>query len=296
MAGRRLLCLGFGYVARALAPRLAARGWRVAGTIRRADAAAALEEGGVESVLWTEEGIEPGAFDGVVAVLISTPPGVNGCPALAAARDRIAARAGAVRWIGYLSSNGVYGDHGGAVIDETTAPAPTSLRAKRRLDSEREWRDFAAAFALPLVIFRLPGIYGPGRSALDAVRDGRAQRIVKQGQVFNRMHVDDIAAALAASLADPGAGALFNLADDEPAPPPDVIEYACKLLGLAPPPLVPIEDAALSDMARSFYADNKRVSNRLMKDRLRPRLSYPTYREGLAAILAGERETAGGPE
>lgn len=187
--------------------------------------------------------------------------------------------------IGYLSTNGVYGDHGGAVVDENSALLATSTRGLARIAAEAAWRDFALAHSHPLVIFRLPGIYGPGRSAFDQIREGRAQRIFKAGQVFSRMHVDDIAGAVAASLERPEAGALFNLADDEPAPPQDVIDYACRLVGVEPPPLIPIEEAQLSEMARSFYADNKRVSNALMKSALGLSLRYPTYREGLSAIL-----------
>ena len=164
-------------------------------------------------------------------------------------------------------------------------------RAKARIAAEEGWRALGAAANIPVVIFRLPGIYGPGRSAFDAIRAGRAQRIYKEGQVFSRAHVDDIAAALQSSLQNPSAGALFNIADDEPAPPQDVIAYACGLLGATPPPLVPIAEAGLSEMAASFYADNKRVSNARMKARLTPRLVYPTYREGLAAILRDEGAT-----
>ena len=159
---------------------------------------------------------------------------------------------------------------------------------RARLAAENAWRAFAEEQGPRLVIFRLPGIYGPGRSAIDQVRSGRAQRIFKAGQVFSRMHVEDIAAAVEASLNRPQAGALFNLADDEPAPPQDVVDYACRLLGVPSPPLIPIEEAALSDMARSFYADNKRVSNALMKRALGVGLLYPTYREGLRAILDSE--------
>jgi nucleoside-diphosphate-sugar epimerase len=191
-------------------------------------------------------------------------------------------------WIGYLSTNGVYGDHRGAEVDEGSPLLATSPRGRARIAAENAWRAFAGEQGHRLVIFRLPGIYGPGRSAIDQVRTGRAQRIYKEGQVFSRMHVEDIAAAVDASLHRPEAGALFNLADDEPAPPQDVIDYACRLLGVPSPPLIPIEEAQLSEMARSFYADNKRVSNALMKRALGLILLYPTYREGLSAILDSE--------
>ena len=180
---------------------------------------------------------------------------------------------------------GVYGDHDGAFVDETSDLKPTTDRARARIAAEADWAGLGVAWSLPLIIFRLPGIYGPGRSALETVRAGKARRIVKEGQVFNRMHVDDIAAALAASMENPRIHDLYNLADDEPAPPQDVIEYACTLLDVAPPPLTPLEDADLSDMAKSFYSDNKRVSNARMKEALGVTLQYPTYREGLDALF-----------
>ncbi len=287
---KRLLCLGYGYVARRLTRGLIADGWAVAGTFRSAGQAQALDAEAVEPVPWTQDGIDPAVFEDATAILVSTPPGDEICPAYAVAEAPTAAKARAIAWVGYLSSNGVYGDHGGDWVDESSPLHASTPRALNRVRAEAQWAAHCAAFALPLVIFRLPGIYGPGRSMLDSVRAGRAQRICKEGQVFSRMHVDDIAAALHASLDNPAAGELFNLADDEPAPPQDVVEFACNLLGAPPPPLVPFEDAALSEMARSFYLDSKRVSNALMKERLGVTLKYPTYREGLRAIFGSERD------
>ncbi|MBB5518034.1 SDR family oxidoreductase [Amphiplicatus metriothermophilus] len=286
MTDREIVFLGYGYTARALARRLKTARWRIAATARSAEKAAAIERAGARAIPWTGSGIDPAAFAGACAVLVSTPPGEGGCPALAAAGEALAARAGDIAWIGYLSSNGVYGDHGGAWVDEFSPLRAASRRGLRRIAAEADWAALGATWNLPVAIFRLPGIYGPGRSALDAVREGRARRIVKEGQVFNRMHVDDIAAALEASLARPEAGALFNLADDEPSPPQDVIEYACALLGVDPPPPVPFEEAELSEMGRSFYLENKRVRNDRMKQALGLKLAFPTYREGLRAILA----------
>lgn len=279
------LFLGYGYTAAALARLLRADGRALKASARTPESAAALEREGVAPVMWSSAGLARGAFDGVDSILISTPPTRRACPALAAAGESIAERVGAIRWIGYLSSNGVYGDYGGAWVDEDSALRPTTERARERIAAEAAWAAFGVEWAVPVKIFRLPGIYGPGRSALDSVREKRAKRIVKPGQVFNRMHVDDIAAALMASLEKPGAGELFNLSDDEPAPPEDVVEYACSLIGVEPPPAVAFEEAALSEMARSFYADNKRVSNRRMKEALGVVLRYPTYREGLKAIF-----------
>jgi len=285
----RLLCLGYGYVARRLGLRLMADGWAVAGTTRDPGRMEGIAGDGAEPVLWSEEGICPAALGRASAILVSAPPDDEGCPALRAFGDALASLPRSAAWIGYLSSNGVYGDHGGAWVEERSPLHAKSRRALNRIAAERQWAELADRTGTPLAVFRLPGIYGPGRSALDAVREGRAQRIVKPGQVFNRAHVDDIAAALASSIERPDAGALFNIADDEPSPPQDVVEFACALLGVEPPPAIPFGESALSEMARSFYADNKRVSNALMKARLVPRLQHPTYREGLSAVLEEER-------
>lgn len=283
----RLFIFGYGYTSAALARRLRQDGdWSIAATTRSAEKADTMSTDGVEPVIWNNA-FAGAPLTGATHILVSTPPGEEGCPALNAAA--IAAHSNDTQWIGYLSTNGVYGDHGGAWVDETSNLRGTSVRARRRIAAEEDWRRFAETHATPLVIFRLPGIYGPGRSALDTVRAGTAKRIYKAGQVFSRMHVNDIAAALAASMARPEAGDLFNLADDEPAPPQDVVEYASTLLGVEPPPLVPLDEANLSDMAKSFYADNKRVSNQCMKEVLGVRLACPTYREGLKAILDCER-------
>lgn len=285
MKNKTLFCIGYGYVAKTLATRLGAEGWRAAGTTRHDDKIPALERDGVGAHLWKPGDFNPAWLDGAEALLISTPPEDDGCPAFLQASQAIADRRKDIEWIGYLSTNGVYGDHDGAWVDETSALKPTTDRAKRRVRAEKAWLELAAQKDLPLTVFRLPGIYGPGRSVIDSVRAGIAKRIYKKGQVFSRMHVNDIASALIASMIAPGEHNLYNLADDEPAPPQDVIEYACALLGAEPPPLVPIEKADLSPMARSFYTDNKRVSNKRMKGALLPALSYPTYREGLKAVF-----------
>jgi nucleoside-diphosphate-sugar epimerase len=287
-ASRKLLSLGYGYTARVFSERLSEQGWRIAGTTQSAEKHEAMTAAGVTAHLWNGGEFAAPVFDGVDALLISTPPGPQTCPAFKAASSIIAKRAKQFQWIGYLSTNGVYGNHDGAWVDEDSELRGTSPRAQRRIEAEQQWRAFADQHDLPLIVFRLPGIYGPGRSAFDAIRAGTAKRIVKEGQVFSRMHVDDIAAALAASMNNPCAHSLYNLADDEPAPPQDVIEYACKLLNVEPPPLADFNRANLSDMAKNFYTDNKRVSNARMKDALGVRLLYPTYREGLTAILASE--------
>jgi len=288
MSDKTLFCFGCGYTARAFAALLSAEGWSIAGTTRSLEIASTLTGLGIEPVIW-EDALPEDTLDGATALLISTPPGDDGCPALTVAHDAIAARKHEIRWIGYLSTNGVYGDYDGVWVNEASDLKPTTDRARRRIKAEEAWRAFGAEHVLPVVIFRLPGIYGPGRSALDTVRTGKAKRLYKEGQVFSRAHVDDIATALRASLDNPTVGDLFNIADDEPAPPQEVVEYACTLLGVDPPPLTPIENADISDMARSFYRDNKRVSNQRMKEILKIDLIYPSYREGLTALLDEEK-------
>jgi nucleoside-diphosphate-sugar epimerase len=199
------------------------------------------------------------------------------------------ARLSGLRWVGYLSTTGVYGDRDGGWVDESSELRPTGERGRRRVVAETAWLDLWRRHGLPVHVFRLAGIYGPGRSAFDSLRQGRAQRVDKPGQVFSRIHVDDIAAVLAASMAKPNPGATYNVCDDDPAAPAEVIAHAADLLGIEPPPLVPFAEAKLSYMARSFYADNKRVRNDRIKAELGVELAYPDYRRGLADILKGER-------
>jgi len=276
----RLFCLGLGYTALALARRLRAQGWAIGGTCRETDKAEALRAGGIDAV------VDPDDAHRLIAtathLLASIPPDAGGDPALALWGPVIARHPG-LAWAGYLSTTGVYGDRDGDWIDETAPLAPTGERGRRRVQAEAAWS--ALLPDVPVHLFRLAGIYGPGRSALDTVRAGRAQRVVKPGQVFSRVHVDDIAQVLAASIAKPRPGAVYNVCDDNPAPPDEVIAYACELLGVAPPPEVPFDQAQLSDMARSFYADNKRVANGLIKAELAVQLAYPDYRAGLRALL-----------
>ncbi len=193
-----------------------------------------------------------------------------------------------LRWLGYLSTTGVYGDRGGGWVDETARLLPTGERGRRRVAAEQGWLGLWHDSGVPVHIFRLAGIYGPGRSAFDALRAGTAKRIDKPGQVFSRIHVEDLARVLVASIGQPRPGAVYNVCDDDPSPPEAVVAHAATLLGMPQPPLVPFEAAELSPMARSFYDDNKRVSNRLIKTELGVCLLYPDFRVGLAAILADE--------
>jgi nucleoside-diphosphate-sugar epimerase len=271
MAAQQLFAFGFGYVATELAHRLARDGWTSAGTVRSPTTATPLHAAGFDIHVWPGADISPppGA-----AWLISVPPDEQGCPVFRS----FGHVAPAARWVGYLSTTGVYGDLGGGWAFEETPLNPQSREAANRAAAEAQW-DTAGAR-----IFRLPGIYGPGRSQLEKVREPGARRIVKPSQVFSRAHVSDIAAALALSIASPAVGA-FNICDDEPAPADEVLAYAAELLGIDPPPAINIADANLSPAALRFYAECKRVSNARAKAALGWRPKFPTYREGLQDCL-----------
>lgn len=281
---RTLLTLGHGYSAAALARRLLPQGWRILGTHRNPAKAPDVAAQGVEPVLWERAALEE-ALAQASHLLVSAGPRDTGDPALAEIGPAIAARAPALDWAGYLSTTGVYGDHGGAWVDESTPLSPGTARGRARAEAEAAWQ---AIQGLPLHIFRLAGIYGPGRGPFEKVRQGTARRIVKPGQVFSRIHVADIAQVLEASIRQPRPGAIYNLCDDDPAPPEDVLLHAAELLDLPPPPEVAFDDAELGPMARSFYAENKRVRNDRIKDELGVTLLYPDYRAGLAALLGDE--------
>lgn len=282
-----LFCFGYGYCAQALAKRLLREGWTVSGTGRlpfnlaqmRLEGVTAREFGG-RTPLPRE------ALDGVTHLLISIPPDENGDPVLRSEAKELARRAGQFAWAGYLSTTGVYGDRGGEWVDEDSPLEPSTVRGHRRLAAERGWLALHGRHGLPVHLFRLAGIYGPGRNQLESIKDGTAKRIVKPGQVFSRIHVEDIAGVLEASIAAPSPGRAYNVCDDAPCPPQDVVAYAAKLLGREPPPEIPFEEADLSPMARSFYAESKRVSNRRIRQELGYRLIYPTYREGLGSLVA----------
>jgi nucleoside-diphosphate-sugar epimerase len=284
---RSLICLGLGYSAAHYVATFGKRFDRVIGTTRSLREAAKPPDPRVELI----------AFDGTTAsselitsvedsdaLLISAPPGETGDPVLACLAGAIAR--GRARIV-YLSTIGVYGDSGGAWVDEESVPKPGSTRSAARLAAEEAWRRFGAENGKPVAILRLAGIYGPGRNALVTLVEGTARRIVKPGQVFNRIHVTDIAQAIDACFAQAASG-VFNLADDEPAPPQDVIAFAAELLGKAPPPEIPFDEArpAMSAMAQSFYGENRRMRNVKLKQTLGVRLAYPTYREGLRALFA----------
>ena len=287
---KRLYIFGLGYAGLAIARAAMAKGYAVAGTVRSDDKAAPLKAEGITVELFGGDSTALNSASHILCTI--APDGDDGDPALSHCEATDPPKPA---WIGYLSTTGVYGDAGGGWVDETTPPAPTLPRSVRRLDAERAWQSLGTHWDAPVHLFRLPAIYGPSydgraRSALDQVRAGTARRIDRPGQVFSRIHVEDIAAAVVASMARPAPlpGRVYNVADAEPAPQADVIAYACELLGLPVPPLLSWDAAAaeLSDMARSFWAESRRVRAEGFKRELGVVLKYPTYREGLRAIIA----------
>jgi len=285
---RRLFCFGLGYTACRLAERLIGEGWRVAGTTRDREKVSALQSLGIDVHVVGEGGQEPSlteALHGTSQVLVSVPPDDQGDPVVRYHGADIA-KLENLHWLGYLSSTAVYGDHGGAWVDETTPPSPSGETGRRRLGAETSWLDLRRTSRVPVHIFRLAGIYGPGRSALDRVRAGTARRIVKPGHVLSRIHVDDIVGVLMASMARPRAGAIYNLCDDRPASGAEVTTLAAELLDAAPPPEISYDAAEISPEARRFFADHRRVRNELIKSEFGVSLRYPDYEVGLRAITA----------
>ncbi len=285
---RHLFCFGMGYSARVFARRCREQGWEITGTSRTADGVERIRTSGAEGLLFDGQASSPELLQSLqraTHILVSAGPDDDGDPVLRACASAIADLQ-AARWIGYLSTVGVYGDHNGAWVDEATEVRPKSQRSIRRVAAESAWLTFAENQSWSLQVFRLAGIYGPGRSAVDKLRSGTARRLIKPGQVFNRIHVEDIASVLAAGLAHEERAGIFNVTDDEPAPPQDVVAYAAQLMGLPEPPDLSFETADLSPMARSFYSENKRCRNDKIKVELGVQLDYPTYREGLAALVA----------
>ncbi len=283
-----LLIFGYGFAARALTHRLQPKGWTVAATIRKPTDRARLDVEGVTPVGMGNREQMDRAVRAARAILVTAPPNETGCPGLAALVPALARTHAFPDWIGYLSTTGVYGDRHGGWVTEKSQLAARSLEGARRVGAERDWLEVARGMGLTVCVFRLPGIYGPGRSGFDRLRAGEARRIVSPGQVFSRIHVDDLAAGLEASIARPRAGGIYNLCDDEPCPNSDVIAHAAGLLGLPVPPEVPLAEANLSPAAQRFYGESKRVSNARAKAELGWRPAYPTYREGLRAVLAAE--------
>ncbi len=289
----RIFIFGLGYSARVFARRLAGRGWAIAGTSRSGQTAPAIE--GCQVFLFDRgQPLDSAGFEALSAashILCSAPPDETGDPVLDHYRAALAGHA-RLEWVGYLSSTGVYGDTGGAWVDEGAPLRPSSPRGVRRVAAENAWLDLAgyggAGEGVPVHIFRLAGIYGPGRNALAQLARGTARRTDKPGHVFSRIHVEDIARTLEASIARPNPGAVYNLCDDRPAPAEEVVRFAARLLKTDPPPLVPLAEAGLTPMAASFYADDRRVRNARIKRELGVTLAYPDYEAGLRALLDNE--------
>lgn len=288
---KTLLLIGAGYSARAAATLARADGWRVVGTARSAASVDALGQHGIEGLSFDGEtpSIELrdaiAAADALVVSVAPDPQSDADDPVLAVLGDDLV-RAPRLKHVAYLSTIGVYGDTGGAWVDETAEPQPGSERSKARLRAEQAWQAAVAAAGFRVHILRLAGIYGPGRSPVDRVLSGNARAIIKLGQVFNRIHQADIAAAIMAGLNGLGAEEVYNVTDDEPAPPQDVLFYAADRLGVARPPSLDFETADLTSMARSFYSETKRVRNTRLKTDLSVQLAFPTYREGIDGLVA----------
>lgn len=283
---RRLFCFGLGYCAQALATRLKTRGWTISGTCRSEEKRKRLLVEGIDAYHFDGSSMEDEAvqaLEDATHVLVSIPPQDTGDVVLTH-HARGLVESNSLNWLGYLSTTGVYGNRDGSWVDEQAVLRPESERARRRVWAEEKWMTLQRNSNIPVHIFRLVAIYGPGRGPLERVKQGKARRVDKPGQVFCRVHVEDVAQTLEASIVQPKPGAVYNISDDYPSSPAEVTEYACRLLGVIPPPMVPLEQADLSEMSRSFYADNKRVGNRRIKKELGVRLMYPDYKSGLKSL------------
>ncbi|MGX1095998.1 SDR family oxidoreductase [Amorphus sp. MBR-141] len=281
----RLVCLGFGYSANALVERLDTRRIDVTGTTRDPEKADTLHRRGIRTILFDGTKASPALSDAIrnaTHIVVSAAPNDQG-DAFLWHHERDLMNAESLKWVGYLSTIGVYGNHEGGLVDERTACLPTTDRAVWRLAAETAWMAFGSRTHVPVSLLRLAGIYGPRRNQLKQLAEGTAKRIIKPGQIFNRIHVDDIALVIERVMERP-ASRIYNVVDDKPCPPQEVVEFAARLMGVEPPPEVPFEEATLSPMARTFYGDVKTVSNARLHDELGVRLQYPTYREGLRAL------------
>ena len=282
-----LLVFGGGWLGQAAAREAVRRGGRAIVTSRDAGTRAALTAAGFTAVDPADHDALTAAVAGSSAVLVTTPPEASGCPGLKALSPAITASRSWPDWIGYVSSTAVYGDRGGGWAFEDSALNAATLEGARRVRAERDWLDAGQGMGLTVQLFRLPALYGPGRSPVDRLRDGTARLVRKPGQVFNRIHVEDAVSGLFASMARPRPGAAYILCDDEPAAADVVIEGAARRLGLPLPPEVDLDDPSVSDAMRRFYLDSKRLSNARAKAELGWRPRYPTWREGLEALVAG---------
>jgi nucleoside-diphosphate-sugar epimerase len=291
---KKLFCFGYGYTAQRLAQTLKAKdpSWQIAGTTRDMNKLRALKAQDISMYLFDDDHPLDDPFvalDGVTHLLLSIPPTDYGDPSFSFHADDLL-RIESLEWIGLLSTTGIYGDRAGGIVTEDSEMRPTNKRGSRRALAEAEWNSLYASWQKPVHIFRLAGIYGPGRCALDAVRAGSSRRIDKPGHAFNRIHVDDIVQVLMASMDSPNAGRIYNVSDDMPSPSHEVIAYACELLSMPVTPLIPFDSVDQAPIARSFYLDNKRVDNTRIKQELGVTLKYPSYAQGLDACLKAERD------
>jgi hypothetical protein len=291
---KKLFCFGYGYTASFLSEHLRKFGWKIAGTTTDPEKKMFLKQSGIEAMLYDQNRTitDPyQTFKDVTHVLLCIPPGADGDPVVDVHGSDLA-RMPNIEWVGYLSTTAIYGNQDGNWVDETTQPEPESRRGALRLRAEQQWQFLHLNEGLPLHIFRLSGIYGPGRSAIDSVRTGTARRIDKPGHVFNRVHVEDIVQVLVASMNKPNPGAIYNVSDDEPSPSHEVVSFACNLVGMEPPPMTSFDQAEMAPIVRSFYKDNKRVRNERIKADLGVELLYPDYHAGLQACVDVEEKTA----
>lgn len=280
-----LFCFGLGFTAQALVKRLPDTEWNVSGTFREKDKKGSLEKVTVFPFDGTQATEEiSGALSNATHLLVSIPPQPSGDVVLQNFSSRIV-ECENLQWIGYISSTGVYGDTQGKWVDESSPLQPQTELNVRRIETEKQWLNLVKHHSLPVMVFRCVAIYGPGRNLLISVNQGRARRIEKPGLVFSRIHVDDLAQTLEASMKNPQPGEIYNVSDDNPSPPSETVEYACKLLKVDPPPLIPFESAELSNIARGFYQTCKRVGNKKIKEELGVKLKFPDYKSGLDAIF-----------
>ncbi len=291
-----LFCFGYGYTCDYIAHALShekqiAGDWKTSGTTRDPEKRESLIQRGIEAYIFDYEHPlpdPPQTLEGITHLLISTPASGDGDPVFNMHAEDIL-KIKSLKWVGYLSTTNVYGDREGEWVDESSELRPSTKRGSRRKQAEEQWQSLLKTHNLPLHIFRLSGIYGPGRSALDSVRAGMARRINKPGHVFSRTHVEDIAQTICASMANPNPGAIYNICDDEAAPSHEIISYACELLNRIPPDMIDFDLADLAPITRSFYCDNKHVHNDRIKEELGINLKYKNYREGLRGCLAAEQ-------
>lgn len=292
---RKFFCFGYGYSCDYIAHDLMqVGGWSVAGTTRDLEKKEQLKARGIDAFTFDDR--SPLAdpvylLRDVTHILISTPPDDHGDPVFNMHGEDFA-RFPNLQWVGYFSTTGVYGDRDGAWVDESAELRPTSKRGSRRRHAEDQWLSLHRSHNIPVHIFRLAGIYGPGRSALDSVRAGLERRIYKEGHAFSRIHVEDIARTILASIENPSPGSIYNVCDDKAAPSHEVIEHACKLLNRQSPPIIDFSAANLTGMTRSFYMENRRVHNDKIKNELGLQLKYSDFKAGLKGCLDAEEHAA----